>query len=69
MSFCEHCGPVRGKVYQDEGTSWCPACWRANGHAICLEHPRYEGKKPPKLACHDCWFAYFNKKGREYFGW
>lgn len=29
---CEHCGPMlTGRVRKRDGTSWCDACWEANG--------------------------------------
>jgi hypothetical protein len=35
--FCEHCGPVK-VAYMRDGTSWCEACFQAEGWEIpeCL---------------------------------
>ena len=35
----------------------------------CKQHPRYKVIRCPRLACESCWAMWFEKQGREYFGW
>jgi hypothetical protein len=35
----------------------------------CKAHPRYKVIRKPRVACEACWFMWFNKLGRECFGW
>lgn len=35
----------------------------------CHKHRNYQGIKQPRVSCHACWFIFFEKRGREYFGW
>ena len=29
---------------------------------ICKLHPKYQGKRKPRVPCDDCWFLYLWKK-------
>ncbi len=70
MNRCEHCGPTKHKVYLDPSgdTHWCLACVRCLEY-MCGKHPYYRVLRKPRCACEKCWFLWFDKQGREHFGW
>ena len=35
----------------------------------CEKHPKYKVVHRPRVACEACWAMWFDKQGREYFGW